>query len=471
MNTVPETMLPAALMTAPIVPSQVIAILKVYRRLILCTALGLGLAAFAYSKLVPKVFVATAQLLVDFDVNDPISNRDFPSQLAASYLATQVEFAKSPKVLLPAVDALGWMTNPQYTKGFRPVEGGGGLREYLMEKVLAKNLTVKTVNDSRLISISYDAESAADAARVANVVANIYVEQNRQRTLEPLKERSAEYSQQLGALRKKVEEAQVKVTEFRQRNGLVELNSSIDSETSTLREMEQKLTDAQIAARLANERRRLATRNQQTAGATDTEVEFLGNNYVQSIKSQLVAAEGRFAELSKSLGPRHPEYLAKQAEIASLRERLARESGLFYGSVGNDAEKTGNAAESLKAAINSQRQHVLATRTLQEEAASMVRDLDSAKKLYERAVEVYDRVLLPAQGGYSNVSLLSPASLPLRHSKPMASINALLGLIAGSLLGCVLAFVLELRNRKVRCDADVRDATGELPLLRLGASA
>ena len=466
MNT-PENILPSAFTAAPIAPSQVLAILRAHRKWVVGLVFGFVVVGFAYSKLAPKVYVSTAQLLVDFDVNDPISNRDFPSQLASSYLSTQIDFVNSPKVLLPVVDTLGWISDAKLAKGFKQAPGGGGLREYLMEKVLAKNLSVRTIKDSRLIHISYEAETAAEAARVANTVASTYIEQNRQRFIAPLKERSAEYGQQLEELRQKVDQAQVKVTEFRNRTGLVELNSELDSEIYNLREMEQKFTDAQIAARQAAERRRVASRNQDSAGATDTEIEFLGNPYVQTLKGQLVAAEGRFAELAKTLGPRHPEYIAKQAELASLRERLARESGLFYGSVGNDAEKTGNAELGLKASIDAQRKRVLKIRSQQEEGASLVRDLDAAKKLYAQALEIYDRVLLPAQGGYSNVSLLSPALPPLKHSKPLARNNALLGLIAGGLLGGLLAFVLELRNRKVRCPADVATATGELPLLQL----
>jgi len=463
----PLNILPANFTAPPIAPSQVLAILTAHRVLIAACAIGFAIAALAYSKLAPKSYVASAQLLVDFDVNDPVSNRDFPSQLASSYLSTQVDFVRSPKVLLPAVDALGWTKDVEKTEGFKQVPGGGGVREYLMEKVLAKNLSVVTLKDSRVIHIAYEGESPTEAETVSNTVARIYVEQNRKRFTTPLQSRADEYGSQLESLRKKVDAAQTKVTEFRQRTGLVELDSGLDSEVYNLRQMEQKLTDAQIAARQAQERRRIASRNQGSSAETDTEIEFLGNTYVQTLKGQLVTAEAQFAELSKTLGPRHPDYIAQQAEITSLRERLTRESGVFFSSVGNDAEKSTNAESALRASIESQRQRVLTIRTQQDEGATLVRELNAAKTLYQRALESYDRVLLPAQGQYSNVSVLSPASPPLKHTKPLARNNTLLGLIAGLLFGALLSFLLEFRNRKVRCPADVLATTGEFPLLRL----
>lgn len=464
----PPPMLPAAYLTPGISAGQVWAMLRYYRWIIAGSMLVCAVIAGALSKFVlAKVYEASASLYIDFDVNDPASGRDFPQMLATSYMSTQKALIESSGVLLPVIDKLGWAGKQEFTKGHVPARDGD-LRHYLMWKVLGSKLVVAPYKDSRLITITWQGKNPAEVARAVNTIAETYADIALRRALDPAADRAKQYAGQLDELRKKVDEAQDKVSEFRERTGLIDLEARIDIEAQNLIDLNQRQIALQDEARSAALRRSEYERLRQGGGAGDTNIEFLGNPYVQNLKTRLAGQEARLAELSKTLGPRHPEYVSLQTEIAALRQQLSRESELFQASVRGDASRAAGGAGGAARAVTEQRGKLLETRKLQEEGASLLRELQSAKLIYERAIQGYETVLRSTATKYSNVSVASVAPVPTKPIKPKAKLNVVLGLFAGALLSIAACLGWELFNRRVRCAEDMERDLGMPVLAELG---
>lgn len=461
-------MLPAAYLTPGISAGQVWAVLRYYRWIILGSMLVCAVIAGALSKLVlAKVYEATSSLYIDFDVNDPASGRDFPQMLATSYMSTQKALIESSGVLLPVIDKLGWASKPEMSKGY-VASRDGELRQYLMEKVLAGDLVVAPYKDSRLITITWQGKNPTEVSRAVNTVAQTYVDLALRRALDPAADRAKQYSEQLDELRKKVDEAQEKVSAFRERTGLIDLEAKVDVEAQNLIDLNQRQIALEDESRSAALRRSEYERLRKGGGAGDTNIEFLGNPYIQNLKTQLAGQEARLAELSKTLGPRHPEYVSLQTEIATLRQQLARESELFQASVRGDAARAAGGAGGAAKAVETQREKLLETRKLQEEGASLLRELQSAKLIYDRAIQGYETVLRSTATKYSNVSVASLAPVPTKPIKPKAKLNVILGLFAGALLSMAACLGWELLNRRVRCAEDMEREMNAPVLAELG---
>lgn len=461
-------MLPAAYLTPGISTAQVWAVLRFYRWIILGSMLAGAVLAGVLSKLVlAKVYEATSTLYVDFDVNDPASGRDFPQMLATSYMSTQKALIESSSVLLPVIDKLGWAAKPEMSKGY-VASRDGELRQYLMDKVLAEHLVVAPYKDSRLISITWQGKNPAEVARAVNTLAETYVDLALRRALDPAADRAKQYSEQLDELRKKVDEAQARVSDFRERTGLIDLEAKLDVEAQNLIDLNQRQIALEDESRSAALRRSEYERLRQSGDASDTNYEFLGNPYIQNLKTQLAGQEARLAELSKTLGPRHPEYVSLQTEIATLRQQLARESELFQANVRSDSARASGGASGAARAVQSQREKLLETRRLQEEGAGLLRELNTAKLIFDRAVQGYETVLRSSATKYSNVSIASLAPLPIKPIKPNSKLNVVLGLLAGALLSMAACLGWELLNRKVRCAEDMEREMNAPVLAELG---
>src|SRR6185369_11557867 len=98
----------------------------------------------------------------------------------------------------------------------------GSLRDWVAKK-LSKNLAIYQGQlGSQLIYVTYSTNSPAQAAQVANAVADVYKDQDYLRSTGPPGERAQRYAQQLNELKGKVDQAQKEVTAFHQRNGLID---------------------------------------------------------------------------------------------------------------------------------------------------------------------------------------------------------------------------------------------------------
>jgi succinoglycan biosynthesis transport protein ExoP len=229
--------------------TQIRTILHAYRRQSAMILFGVVLAVGLISMILPRTYKATATLMVDFNVNDPLGGKEFPTGLMTNYLSTQRDLIQSPAVLLPAIAQAKLTADAKYTAGWH--EGKGDIADWVMDRMM-KGLKVEVGNyGSQLIYITYSANSAAEAARIANVIAHVYADQQLRRLNDPAGEQAQRYQAQLDQLKQNVDDAQTKVTEFRQRTGLVEFDSKQDLGGDRLANLEQRLVEAQQQRRAA----------------------------------------------------------------------------------------------------------------------------------------------------------------------------------------------------------------------------
>ena len=101
----------------------------------------------------------------------------------------------------------------------------------------------------------------------------------------------------------------------------------------------------------------------------------------------------------------------------------------------------------------------------------LVRDVEAAKKVYERALDLYDKVVAPSESRFTNIALVSAGTPALKPSKPVVRVNILLGLIGGGLLAAFGALLWELTHRRVRSDEDLEGELGLPIIARVGPLA
>ncbi|WP_348674882.1 Wzz/FepE/Etk N-terminal domain-containing protein [uncultured Abyssibacter sp.] len=438
--------IPDSLQPAVISIPQLTAMLLARWKLIVILGLGCALVAAVLSKLVlPKSYTAIATVMVDFEVNDPLSRREFPVHLTASYMATQMEFIRSPEVLGAAIDELGWASDPERLAGL-PGQDTPEHRQAWLRTQMAESLSIRQGDESRFIYISFTAETAEDAARGANTVARSYVQAQQAKQQGPARERAIQVEKKLETLRERVDKAEQQVAKFRDSSGLIELDSDNRDQQQQLVDLERRLSEARVRRREAQQRLNYAI-NSNTA--------VLGSQLIQEMKRQVSTLEARLADLSTTLGPRHPDYIALNNELSAARHRLSIELDNYV----NNARAELSAARAQERGLETERDNLKAglrsDQSTKEAGAQYLRELNTAKQLYAQALNEYDTVLLGAGTEYSNASLASPAQPPLRPTGPKAKVNTIAGGLLGGFLGLALALLLEFSRRRVRCRADV----------------
>jgi succinoglycan biosynthesis transport protein ExoP len=431
-------------------PAQVIAILRAYRWwAVLCVA-GLVVLSAGIVKLLPKIYVATATLIINYDNKDALAGREFPAGQSNTFVPTQIELIMSPVILRPVVQRMKLDTNPQYTRGF--VGPPNAVME-VVTKNLHDTLVVQQGIGSQLLYISASAKSPDLAADIANAVADEYLKQERQRTNEPAGERAERYSKQLAELREKAVAAQDRLTEFRQQNGLTDVGGDqADVEGAALADLQSKLEAAQ------NQRRDLESR--QTSVTADSD-----STTVVSLRSKLQSQQAQMAELRATLGPKHPKVEELSSQMEATRRSLADEVQSLSANNSVQLARARDLEAKYRTALDSERTRLLERRGLQDQSAKLQLELQSAQATYKRALDGYDQIVFASAGNYTDVTLVSRADPPVKAEKPNKLKLFLVGCLASLGLGIAGPFAYEMfLNRRLRCRDDLERHFG-IPVL------
>ena len=439
--------------------SQFLLILKA-RWLVAVLALGVTVATtLVVSLLLPKNYTANVSLVVDSKAKDPITGTLLPMQLLPGYLATQVDIIKSQNVALKVVDGLKLSENPTIRQQYQESgQTGGDIRHWLSD-LLLKKLDVKPSRESSVIQVEFEGADPRFAAIVANAFAQAYVHTNLELKVEPAKQTTAFYDDQIKQLRGTLEKAQNALSDYQQKKGLVASDERIDVETARLAELSSQLVAAQAQTYDTT------SRQSQSQNAL-AEVEQ--NPLIQGLKRDLAVGETKLSEMAQKVGKNHPQYQRTQAEVDSLRAKLEAEMKVATKSVGTTAKVAQAREGDIRGALAAQKSRVLALKQHRDEAAVLIRDVENAQRLYDAALQRYGQTRLEAQNSQTDIAILNPAVAPTAASSPKVVLNTILAVFLGSLLGIGLAFLMEMLDRRVRSGEDL---TAALDMAVLGEIA
>jgi polysaccharide biosynthesis transport protein len=449
----PAPMLPQAFMATGLTLAQVSAILKAWRRMSLLVVLLVLATTAALMTYWPRTYVAMAGLMVNYEVNDPLNGKDLPVGQVSSYIATQVELMQTPEVLLTVVDRLGLAADEDYAKDWR--SGNGTLREWVALKV-AKSLAVyPSQRGSQLIYVSYAAQTPAQAADVANAVADVYKEQDAHRSEGPPGERSRRYERQLDELKAKVDKAQAELTGFNQRNGLIDEGGEAGVDVASLATLEARLLEARNAREVAE------LRASQDAASSD---QVLMSVQASTLRAQKETQEMRLAQLNRQFMPIHPDVIDARFQLEATQRALSAILKAYTSNTAAALAIARRTEQGLQQAVDDKRAGVLAKSLVQDDAAKYQLALESAQSVYKRLLDGYDQVRFDSVMRASNIQIVSRATPPVRAVKPRLLLGSALGGLLALLLGIGLPLVYELTHRRVRCGDDLERDHG-VPVL------
>ena len=433
--------------------AQILAIASAYWRHTAVIAGLVLLGAAVVSMLMPKTYKATSTLMVNYESNDPLAGKEFEIGMLGPYMSTQIELMLSTEVLGPVIDRLKLTENPHFASGH---QGGSDTLHDWIETLLRKDLEIDVgKGGSQLIYITASMDSADGAATLANAVADVYLEQEYQRTNSPAGERAKRYTEELEDLKRKVTVAQDAVTQFRQRTGSVDAVDKGDVDMDNLRLLENRLIDKQNALREAQAH----ASSEQSASS-----QVQNSDLVRGLRAQSDTLNAQMAQLRETLGPNHPKVLELQSQINAIRRSLDAAVGQARSSSAADLTIARQEVGQLEHDVAEQRAKVLASRQVRDEGAKYELELQSAQSVYKRALDGYDQIMFASTGHHTNVNLVSRARPPVQAAKPKPIINLLIGAVLGLGLGIVGPFAWELTHRRVRCRDDVERDLG-MPVL------
>lgn len=439
---------------------QIFRILWARRRLFFTVLMLCVGTVAAVSFIVPKKYLAELAIVVDVKGGDPLSDAALAPQLVPTYLATQAEIIRSRNVALKVIDSLGLANDPSTVQFYRDNGGTGDVREWLVAQVL-EAVDAKTTRNSNIIRISYSSTNPEVAAQMANGFAEAYMQTNLELKVDPSRRQAVWFDQQVQQLRQELAEAQGKLAQYQRDFGVLGVDEArMDVENARLQEISNQLVSVQATMVDAETRRaQLSAR-----GGVEEQPDLLKHPVLQNLKSELARAEGKLAELSGRYDRNHPQYRSAAAEVAALRDKLETETRIARGSLVQAAEIAKRQFEETQAALEEQKNRIIALKRQRDEISVLSRDVESARTAYDAALEQANRTRLESRIDRTNIAILNPAVAPRTPASPRTVLNIAVALVVGTLLAAALCLALELHTRRIRVREDFAQFA-DLPVL------
>lgn len=430
--------------------------------------------ALAASLLLPKKYTGESAVVVDAHGIDPLAqNGVMQSAQEANYVATQVDVIASHNVALKVVDRMKLATDPAIVEKFNDKTGGvGSIRDWAADEIL-KSLTVKPSRDSDVIFVEYTSKSPQAAADITNAFSEGYLEASLELKTDPARRQAGWFAQQVNDLRTALETAQRKLSAYQAQNGLIGTDNDsnnnsnkIDVETARLTELSNRFVDAQAAMYDAQ------TRQQQmndaaAKGLADESVNVQQNPLLQNLKTELARSTAKFAEVSQRYDHNHPQYISAQAELESLRSKVAAEVANANAAVSREARVAKQNVADLQRAMDQQRKRILDLQHNQDEYSVLKRDEDSARTAYDSAMQRGGETNLESRLKNTNTAILNDAFPPMKPSSPRLLLNLALGVILGSMLAVGASLIRERFDQRIHSRIDLLEGAGIAVLAEL----
>lgn len=331
-----------------------------------------------------------------------------------------------------------------------PEEAAQALREAVTDAYLA-GLTVAPSDDARLVTVTYVSEDPKMAAKLANAAAETYIDDQ---VAAKAGETRAAYSwlqDRAVELQRKVETSARAVEEQRRSSGLV------DVEGSTLLAQQLARFNVQlIEAR--GERAEAQARYDQVQrlieeGGIDSAAAVLDSPLIQKLREQETEVLREIAELKTQYREGHPKLSLAQSEQDDLRDKIAAEVTKIGTNLGNELEIARVKVANLQAEVDRLETLAEDQQAATVELSALETELDANQKLFDTILDrlketsVQDETLVRP-----DARIISFATIPTEPSFPRKRLIVGVAFVAATLVGIILALLIE------QLDAGFRDA-------------
>src|SRR5580692_8893546 len=249
-------------------------------------------------------------------------------------------------------------------------------------------LTVFPVEKSRVIVIDFLSEDPELSARVANTIADDYLQ-----LLQKVKQEQAQTAGQVLAgqietLRKKVVEAESKVEAYRAKSGLLVGNNNTTLSAQQLGDMNTQLAAARAQKTDAEAKAKLI-RDMLKSGQPIESSDILNSELIRRLSEQRVTLRAQLAEQSSTLLDNHPRIKELKAQIADLDRQIDNEAATVARSLDNDAKVAGSRVDALQASLDQLKTQAATNNEDDVQLRELERDAKSQRDLLENYLAKY----------------------------------------------------------------------------------
>jgi capsular exopolysaccharide synthesis family protein len=390
---------------------------------------------------------------------------------AQSFLPTQLRLLRSRGLAERVVKNLRLGEDPAFNPGRAHIFGSADTSSSAADDAAALaglagrvlgGIEIDSINDTRLVEISYVSLNPELAARVANGIADAFIDWGVETRFATVGKASSFLSSQIETVKQEIQDKEAQLQAYGRRTDIV----TLDPASNVILQRLEALNRDYIAA--VSERITREARNNEIANATP---DVVASAFPGSLVGQLQADQTRLErEYANKLATYKPEWPAMQelkAQIDKNRLAVLEAVGKARDSARSDYQTALRREQSLAAELTRQKADAMQLNSAAVEYNNLKVEVSTRRKLLDDLLSRQSQTEVESrlQGTRdSNVMVVDRALVPGGPYRPSLQRNLSLGLVLGLGLGLGMVFFVEYLDRTLKTPDDVDRVLG-LPVL------
>lgn len=306
----------------------------------------------------------------------------------------------------------------------------------------SSRLSVRPVNNTQLVRISFYAHDPELAAEVANAMGEAYIESHMDAKLSMTQKASDWLSTRLDELLVGLRQSESRLQEFREQEDLIDIDGKVGLVSREMNELTEQLM---LAKKHRDESKALLElverRGRSNADMLDAMSTISGHRMIQEVKKAEIVAAGEVAELSKRYGPKHSKMIAAQAQLAEVRANLRNQIAKLVNGIEQEYLAANSNAEALERQMEDAKDRYQQQHRRESEYQQYVREVESNRRIYETFLNRMKETGAVADFDAANARFTDYAVPPLYPAKPKKKLIVLATLLLTLLLGVAVALI------------------------------
>ena len=436
--------------------------------------LGVLLLVILFTLLAPKTFTSTVKLIA----GNPAGTATSGSQPGAGATTTNLP------ILNALLAATGVQSAETYAELFQedPIARSviGDMNLKMTPDALLSHVKIAPVTNTNILAVAVTWGNRAMSAAVANDIAKVFVNRERDLVSGQASEAIDFLSKQLPSAEAKLRDAEAALATFEAQHHIADVNAQTQSMIQTIAGIDAKVNSVELdrqqaAAQIASISGQLSRMTATTSGGNTV----APNPVLAQLKGQLAQAQVQLKTAQQQYTDQHPMVIGLKQQISQLQSEIAHQPETIVSgtnTIANPvyqqmsqqlaiarAQESGDAAQLSQ--LKQQRSRMdpmlasLPTETAQ--LANLQRQQKLAEAVYTAMQQKYNDAMVTKTTALSDVTITQPADPSTAQVHPDWKINLGVGLIVAILLGFTGVLFVDFFDNSIK---DEREVERELAL-------
>ena len=183
---------------------------------------------------------------------------------------------------------------------------------------------------------------------------------------------------------------------------------------------------------------------------------IVGNEAIQTLKTNLATLRDEHAKLTVQFGDKMPQVIASNARITQAELELQAAMQNVVTSVESDYRAAASRVQALESSLNQQKNEAMGLDRKMMAYSQLAMDAKSERQLYEKLLEQFNEGGVSGEFKGSNIQVVDPAETPQYPILPQVQRDLMMSAFGGLMLAIVLAFGFEYFDSRIKSPDEVK---------------